>query len=63
MSNYDDYDPDVNYDELEQHTYSDVPGHIFYTCPICGEEYISTFIISHKGRTMCTDCYNRYEDQ
>ena len=30
MSNYVDYDPDVNYDELEQHTYSDTPGHIFY---------------------------------
>ena len=62
MGNRDDYDPDVNYDELEQHTYPDAPGQIFYTCPICGGEYLPLFIISHNGKTMCIDCYNRYED-
>ena len=27
------YDPDVNYEELEQHTYDDAEGYVFYTCP------------------------------
>ena len=30
------YDPNVDYDSLEQHTYDDAPGEIFYTCPKCG---------------------------
>ena len=50
------YDPDVDYDSLEQHTYPDSPGHIFYTCPRCGREYLATFIISEGGVTMCIDC-------
>lgn len=52
------YDENVDYDSLEQHTYADSPGHIFYTCPICGEEFLATFIVEEDGRTMCIDCWN-----
>lgn len=52
------YDPDVNYEELEQHTYDDAEGYVFYTCPICGNEYLATFIVSEEGQTMCIDCWN-----
>ena len=53
------YDENVDYDSLEQHTYSDAPGNIFYTCPKCGGEYLSTFIVEEDGETMCIDCWNR----
>ena len=46
----------VNYDLLEQHTYDDSPGDIFYTCPICGGEYLDTFIFEENGKVMCVDC-------
>lgn len=52
------YDENVNYDELEQHTYPDTPGHIFYTCPKCGKEYIATFITEEAGEAMCLDCWS-----
>ena len=52
MPNYD----NVNLDELDQHTYDDAPGHIFYTCPICGGEYLDSFITEDDGVTMCIDC-------
>lgn len=52
------YDPNVDYDALEQHTYADAPGYVFYTCPRCGKEYIATFIIENNGETMCIDCAN-----
>ena len=52
------YDENVNYDELEQHTYDDSEGDIFYTCPICGNEYLATFISNVNGQTMCIDCEN-----
>ncbi len=51
-------DANVNYDELEQHTYDDSPGEVFYTCPICGEEYLETFITEQDGEVMCIDCWN-----
>ena len=35
------YDPNVDYDVLEQHRYKDSPGHIFYTCPRCAGEYLA----------------------
>lgn len=50
------YDENVDYENLEQHSYPDQPGTIFYTCPKCGGEYIATFIVSEEGRTMCVDC-------
>ena len=53
------YDENVDYDSLQQHTYADAPGHIFYTCPICGEEYLATFIVEEGGQTMCIDCWNK----
>ena len=53
-----DYDENVDYDSLEQHEYPDVPGHIFYTCPKCGGEYLATFIVEEDGETMCIDCWN-----
>lgn len=52
------YDENVNYDELEQHEYDDAPGHTFYTCPLCGGEYLATFITEVNGQTMCIDCEN-----
>ena len=55
MPNYD----NVNLDELDQHTYDDAPGHIFYTCPICGGEYLDSFITEDDGVTMCIDCWSR----
>ena len=54
-----DYDENVNYDELEQHTYADTPGHIFYTCPLCHGEYLATFITEENGQTMCIDCWDK----
>ena len=51
-------DANVNYDELEQYTYDDSPGEVFYTCPICGEEYLETFITEQDGEVMCIDCWN-----
>lgn len=53
------YDENVNYDELEQHTYDDTEGYVFYTCPICGNEYLATFITNANGQTMCIDCWNK----
>ena len=55
MPNYD----NVNLDELDQHTYDDAPGHIFYTCPICGGEYLDTFITEDNGIVMCIDCWGK----
>ena len=58
-NNYDeDYDENIDYDSLEQHTYDDAPGHIFYTCPKCGNEYLATFITKEHGEVMCIDCWN-----
>ena len=53
------YDKNVDYDSLEQHTYDDSPGHIFYTCPRCGGEYLATFITEENGEAMCVECWNR----
>jgi hypothetical protein len=53
------YDENVNYDELEQHEYADAEGYTFYTCPLCGGEYLATFISEVNGQTMCIDCENR----
>ncbi len=53
------YDENVDYDSLKQNTYSDCPGHIFYTCPKCGGEYLATFIVEGNGETMCTDCWSK----
>jgi hypothetical protein len=52
-----DYDENVNYDNLEQHTYDDAEGYVFYSCPICGGEYLATFITEEYGQTMCIDCW------
>lgn len=54
-----DYDENVNYDVLDQHIYSDSPGHIFYTCPKCGGEYLASFITEDDGEVMCIDCWNK----
>lgn len=53
-----DYDENVNYDILEQHTYADSPGYIFYTCPKCGHEYLASFITEEDGEVMCIDCWS-----
>ena len=53
-----DYDPNVDYEALEQHTYDDSPGETFYTCPVCGGEYLASLIIEESGEAMCIDCAN-----
>lgn len=53
------YDENVDYDSLEQHTYSDSPGRIFYICPKCGREYLATFITEENGDVMCTECWEK----
>lgn len=58
MSNVD-YDPNVDYDSLEQRTYDDAPGEVFYVCPKCGNEYLATFITEDDGDVMCIDCWNK----
>ena len=67
MSNRDydaEYDENVDYDALEQHTYDDAPGQIFYTCPKCSNEYLATFITEENGEVMCIDCWNeRYGEK
>lgn len=52
------YNENVDYDALEQHTYEDSKGYIFYTCPICGREYLATFMTEKGGQTMCIDCWS-----
>lgn len=52
------YDPNVDYDQLEIHTYSDTGSHIWYTCPRCGGEYLADFITEENGQTMCIDCWS-----
>lgn len=49
----------IDYDELEQHVYKDTGSEIFYTCPICGGEYLANFITQSDGQTMCIDCWNK----
>ena len=39
----------INYDELEQHVYEDEGPEVFYTCPICGGEYLENFITQYGG--------------
>lgn len=57
------YGEDINYDELEQHSYEDEGDEIFYTCPICGGEYLEDFITEGGDQTMCIDCWSeRYGD-
>ncbi|MBU3100645.1 MULTISPECIES: hypothetical protein [Clostridium] len=53
----------INYGELEQHEYDDAKGNIFYTCPLCGGEYLDTFITEENSQKMCVDCWNeKYGD-
>ena len=39
-------------------TYKDSPGQIFYTCPVCGGEYLASFITEDAGETMCVECWD-----
>ena len=56
---YDDYDENIDFDSLEQHTYADTPGQIFYTCPKCGGEYLGSLMTEEGGEAMCIECWNR----
>ena len=42
-----------------RHEYDDAKGYTFYTCPLCGGEYLATFLTEKNGQTMCIDCCNR----
>ena len=44
------YDDNVDYDALEQHTYEDSGDDVFYTCPICGGEYLATLLQKKMGK-------------
>ena len=50
-----DYDENVDYESLEQHTYEE--DYVYYTCPRCGGEYLATFIVDGDGEPMCIDCW------
>lgn len=57
------YGEDIHYDALEQHVYEDTGKNVFYTCPLCGGEYLRDFITEEDGQTMCIDCWSkRYSD-
>ncbi len=51
-----DYDSDVDYSSLKKKRYKDSPGYDFYRCPVCGGEYLATFMTTKRGKTMCIDC-------
>ena len=60
MSTYEpQYNPGVNYDILEQNTYEDSGDAVFYKCPVCGGEYLPTFITEEDGQIMCIDCWSK----
>ena len=49
----------INFDTLEQHVYKDTGKEVFYTCPICGGEYLETFITEDDGEVICIDCWSK----
>lgn len=55
--NKDDNEPDVR--GLKKHRYADAEGYTFYTCPICGGEYLKNLMTKEHGKTMCIECWNR----
>lgn len=57
------YDENVNYEALEQTMYPEEGDEVWYKCPLCGGEYLATFIVEEDGQTMCIDCWgNRNPD-
>ena len=48
------YDENVDYDALEQHTYEDSGNDIFYTCPLCGGEYLATVVSRVLRKLVCS---------
>lgn len=55
---------DINYEELNPHTYPDEGPEIFCNCPLCGGEYIKELITEENGQVMCIDCWaERYENK
>ena len=42
-------DPNVDYSILKKHHYKGTPEEAFYTCPICGNEYLDTFITAENN--------------
>lgn len=47
-------DENINFDELESKEYNEGT---FYVCPICGGEYLDTFIYEENGEVLCVDCW------
>lgn len=57
------YGDDINYDELNPHTYPEEGPETFYDCPICDGEYLKDLITEENGQIMCIDCWaERYGD-
>lgn len=54
-----DYDENVDYDSLKQHTYEDSGDAVFYNCPKCDGEYLATFIVNENGEAMCIDRWKK----
>lgn len=44
FSNKTDYNPNVNYDTLDQHTYADSGENVFFTCPRCKKQFLASFM-------------------
>ena len=48
-------DENVNFEALESKEYAEGT---FYVCPICGGEYLDTFVTEKDGEVMCIDCWS-----
>ena len=57
------YGEQIDYDALKQHVYEDTGAEVFYTCPICGGEYLESFITQDNGQTRCIDCWSKRNDE
>ncbi len=62
FSNKTDYNPNVNYDTLDQHTYADSGENVFFTCPRCKKQFLASFMFEEDGEILCIDCCSNFDD-
>ena len=62
LSNKTDYNPNVNYDTLDQHTYADSGENVFFTCPRCKKQFLASFMFEADGEILCIDCCSNFDD-